>query len=96
MPSLIEKLTKKEHNLPDKEKVLVGRSKKCDIQLLDKDRTVSREHAEINKKEGNYYIIDLNSTNRTYVNDVEISEVVLSNNDEIKFGEYETIFKQED
>ena len=48
---------------------------------------VSRIHCCINKRENNYYLSDLNSTNGTYLNGKEVvpgKEVLLSANDELK------------
>ena len=48
---------------------------------------VSRIHCCINKRDNNYYISDLNSTNGTYLNGKEVipgKEVLLSANDELK------------
>ena len=48
---------------------------------------VSRIHCCISKKENNYYLADLNSTNGTYFNGTEVTpgkEVLLSANDEIR------------
>jgi pSer/pThr/pTyr-binding forkhead associated (FHA) protein len=66
----------------DKESVIIGRGDEItktipDIDLSEqeydiKNPLVSREHAIIIKKEKKYYIKDLNSTNKTYLNQKQI------------------------
>ncbi|HEX7667189.1 MAG TPA: GGDEF domain-containing protein [Polyangiaceae bacterium] len=68
----------------------VGRSSKCDLSL--DQESVSRHHARITrgKKRGDtpveYSIMDLGSTNGTYVNDRPITERTLKDGDQIKIG----------
>ena len=57
---------------------------------------VSRIHCSISKRENNYYISDLNSTNGTFLNGKEIlpgKEVLLSANDELKICSQEFYIK---
>jgi len=68
---------------------MIGRSSKVDIQI-DED-SISRNHALIEKRDGEYVIRDLESTNGTYVNDRPIRTHQLRDGDQIKFGS--TIFK---
>jgi len=68
---------------------MVGRSSKVDIQI-DED-SISRNHAIIEKQEGEFVIRDLESTNGTYVNDRPIRTHQLRDGDQIKIGS--TIFK---
>ena len=44
---------------------VIGRSRGCDIRILD--LMVSRKHCQLEKREDGYYIKDLNSTNKTIV-----------------------------
>lgn len=56
---------------------------------------VSRLHARIIRQEQRYYIEDLNSTNGTYLNDVELEyhqPQELNRNDRIRFGAEEYVF----
>jgi diguanylate cyclase (GGDEF)-like protein len=62
----------------------VGRGAENTI-VLDMDN-VSRQHARVLQKKDGYYIEDLNSTNGTYVNDIEIKYDRLRNGDLIKIG----------
>ena len=57
---------------------------------------VSRIHCCISKKENNYYLSDLNSTNGTYLNKQEVTpgkDALLSANDEIRVGGYDFYVK---
>ncbi len=57
---------------------------------------VSRIHCCISKKENNYYLSDLNSTNGTYLNGKEVApgkDVLLSANDEIRVTSQEFYIK---
>ena len=57
------------------------------VDFVPSQEGVSRIHCCINKKEDNYYLEDLNSTNGTYLNYQEVipgKETLLSANDEIR------------
>ena len=77
------------HDIGD-ELVTVGRSPESKI-FLD-DVTVSRQHAEIFKREQpdgkGFRIRDAGSLNGTYVNRVRVDSVDLRNGDEIQIGKY--------
>lgn len=77
-----------------KGETLIGRDEECEIRL--EDGRTSRTHAKIvgdpGHKSGPYFkIIDLDSTNGTYVNDKRISEATLSDGDRLHIGY--TVFK---
>jgi eukaryotic-like serine/threonine-protein kinase len=68
-----------------------------DIDLAEYDRGIaSRNHAEI-RREGDFFnLVDLGSTNGTYLNDVRIPPNLpqrLNQNDRIKIGEVEMTFR---
>ncbi len=78
----------------DKAEIIIGRDDDCDIRLQD-ERT-SRKHTKIvgepGRKSGPYFkVVDLGSTNGTYINDKRIKEAALSDGDRIHIGH--TIFK---
>jgi diguanylate cyclase (GGDEF)-like protein len=54
------------HSLSDRP-LFVGRGEDCDIRVLD--TSVSRRHARIEKIGSDYFVLDMQSTNGTYVND---------------------------
>jgi pSer/pThr/pTyr-binding forkhead associated (FHA) protein len=64
--------------------VLIGREGDADIQL--DEPLVSRAHARIECRGGEYVVIDLGSTNRTRVNDEVVRERVLAHGDRLRFG----------
>ncbi len=91
MPVIVQRQNEiiiNKHPLPPSG-LTIGRSVKNDI-FLD-DASVSQQHAKIEVKElkdGSliYFIIDLESTNHTLVNQQAISEHLLSDQDEIEIG----------
>ena len=63
----------------------IGRASRSDLPI--DQESVSRHHARITKSaEGTFRILDLGSTNGTYVNDVAVSEAKLKDADQIKIG----------
>ena len=74
-----------------KNNFVVGKSHEADYQISD-NRKVSRKHAYFRISNGECYIKDNNSTNHTFVNGKLLQpnvEVMLSNNDYIRFGDEE-------
>lgn len=69
--------------------ITIGRDLENDL-IIEQD-IVSRKHAKIIYKDGNYIIVDLNSTNGTYVNHKLIKSHLLRSGDLITIGG--TIFK---
>ncbi len=66
---------------------------------LMNDPRISRLHAAITENEGRFSIMDLNSTNGTYVNDKEVmpgQDEQLFNNDKIRLADREFIYKSGD
>ena len=64
---------------------LIGRERsQCGVYL--RDPNVSRRHAELSYDGSNWHIVDLNSTNGTLVNDVDVDECVLRDGDLITVG----------
>lgn len=67
------------------ETISIGRNEHNDI-IVD-DVFVSYEHANINRNKQGYWLTDLNSTNKTYLNSQPVAEgVLLQNGDRIKIG----------
>lgn len=62
----------------------IGRSQNCELQLADE--LVSREHLQIYWKEGQWWIQDLGSLNGTYLNNVLIHELPLTNKMTLELG----------
>lgn len=74
----------------------VGKERvKVDYCISD-NNTISRTHAQITYKNGEYYITDLKSTNYTYVNGNKVAadqEIKLRNGDKIKLSDEEFEFR---
>lgn len=68
-----------------KDTTTIGRSTQSDIQLLTGG--VSRSHARIEYHNNVYMLVDLNSTNGTWVNGHSIHAHPLANGDRLKIGE---------
>ncbi len=64
-----------------------------DNNLVIKDDTVSRYHAQIIQEDDAYIIHDLESTNGTWVNQVRIKEAYLTEGCALRFGSAEFIFQ---
>jgi pSer/pThr/pTyr-binding forkhead associated (FHA) protein len=64
-----------------------------DNDIVIKDPYVSKQHFQIIKDEGKYYLEDLNSANGTSLNSNKVLDVVkLKNGDIIKIGQIEFLF----
>jgi pSer/pThr/pTyr-binding forkhead associated (FHA) protein len=77
----------------EKPEMTIGRLTDCDI-FLD-DNMVSGNHAKIemtesvqNKGSFDYFILDLGSTNQTFVNNEAITRKKLKHNDRIRIGRH--------
>ncbi|MFZ3089736.1 MAG: sigma 54-interacting transcriptional regulator [Nitrospirota bacterium] len=68
----------------DKGLLRIGSKKENDVVI--EDNTVSRFHAQIEEKKGQYIIKDLNSTNGTFVDDLRVSEAFLNEGSIIRLG----------
>jgi len=70
---------------PVKEAVTFGRAESNTVVL--RDAKVSRQHAKIIVQGEEHVLVDLNSSNGTFVNGERIEEHVLANNDEFQIGD---------
>lgn len=78
----------------EKELVVIGKLQTASDAVIDLP-TVSRVHAKIKKKEGSYYLTDLNSRNGTTVNGRLLKaeeEYCLQNEDEVAFAQARYVF----
>jgi len=87
MPKFIIKTGKyqgKTLKLPERT-ITIGRELECDIRVSDSD--VSRKHCELVLREGELYVVDFESRNGTYVNDLPIQEETpLHAGDQLRVG----------
>lgn len=81
-----------EHIL-DKPSVRIGRREGNDIRI--DNLAVSGNHAKIEKIDGSYIIVDLKSTNGTFVNNKKIVQAKLRHLDEIIIGKHILVFEEE-
>lgn len=71
--------------------VRLGRSLDNDIVLPEDP--VSAEHCRLERHESSFRLVDLGSTNKTWVNGREIGNAVLKNGDEIRVGRTTFVFE---
>jgi pSer/pThr/pTyr-binding forkhead associated (FHA) protein len=73
----------------------IGRDTDCQLQI--DDRAVSHKHAVIrlNRADDKYYLIDLDSTNGSFVNEEKVKQQVLQHEDLIRIGWTELTFIDE-
>lgn len=73
---------------------MIGRAMICDIRL--QDPSVSLKHAKIVCENDRYYIQDLKSTNKTYLNEKEVKRKMrLKHGMKVKFGDVVCEFKEQ-
>jgi Protein of unknown function (DUF3662)/FHA domain len=77
----------------DQRRVLIGRSRECDVQLADPN--VSRRHAELRQEGASYWIVDLDSTNGIEVNGRKLKRSKLESGDRVTLGSTEITFTRE-
>jgi hypothetical protein len=78
-------------NLPAR----VGRGPQAAIRL-DKDLSVSRQHAEVYQREGELRLRDLGSSHGTQLNGQPVADSLLRPGDRVKFGSTEMILQVEE
>jgi pSer/pThr/pTyr-binding forkhead associated (FHA) protein len=76
-----------------KSSIRIGRRPGNDIRI--DNLAVSGNHAKIEKVDGSYIIVDLKSTNGTYVNNKKILQAKLNHMDEITIGRHTIVFEDE-
>lgn len=74
----------------DKPRMLIGRADHNDIAI--DSRFVSRHHALLMHHDGSTFLMDLNSSNGTFVNARRVSNYVLENDDVIMVGHHKIKF----
>lgn len=82
----------KQHEVKQR-RVVLGRSRDCDIQLSDTN--VSRRHAELRQEGASYWMVDLGSTNGMEVNGKRVKRVKLRDGDTVTLGETDVVFSRE-
>ncbi|MGY6555464.1 MAG: diguanylate cyclase [Wenzhouxiangella sp.] len=64
--------------------LVIGRGNRCDFRI--NERSVSREHCRVFARDGRYWVEDLGSTNRSFVNDQPIERCGLADGDQLRVG----------
>ena len=76
----------------DKRRVVIGRSKECEIKLADPN--ISRRHAEVRQEGSAYWLVDLDSTNGSAVNGHRTARAKLESGDTITVGSTDLLFER--
>jgi Protein of unknown function (DUF3662)/Inner membrane component of T3SS, cytoplasmic domain len=76
----------------DKRRVVIGRSKECEIKLSDPN--TSRRHAEVRQEGAAYWLVDLDSTNGSAVNGHRTARAKLESGDTITIGSTDLLFER--
>jgi hypothetical protein len=82
-----------ERRVVDRRRLVIGRSRDCDIQLSDPN--VSRRHAELRQEGASYWIVDLDSTNGIEVNGRRLKRAKLEDGDRVTLGSTDVVFHRE-
>ncbi len=71
----------------------IGSDASCDIVVTDS--TISAKHASLRHKEGKFFLIDLDSTNGSYLNDngESVAREEIKDNDVLRLGDVRFKFK---
>jgi hypothetical protein len=72
---------------------LLGRGTDCDLRLVDPG--VSRHHAELRVEGGQVVLVDLGSTNGTFVNGQPVRRVALADGTHVSLGRTTLVFRQD-
>jgi hypothetical protein len=70
--------------------MVVGRSPDCGIRV--EEASVSSEHARLVRDDDGWRVVNLLSTNGTFVNDKKISNAAIADGDHVRFGRAEFVF----
>ena len=73
--------------------VILGRGTDCDLRLVDPG--VSRHHAEIRVEDGEVVLVDLGSTNGTFVNGQPVRRVPLTDGTRVTLGRTTLVFRRD-
>jgi hypothetical protein len=73
---------------------LLGRGTDSDLRLVDPG--VSRHHAELRLEDGDVVLVDLGSTNGTFVNGQPVRRVLLTDGTRVTLGRTTLVFRNDD
>jgi hypothetical protein len=72
---------------------ILGRGTDCDLRLVDAG--VSRHHAELRIEDGEVVLVDLGSTNGTFVNGQPVRRVILADGTQVTLGRTTLVFRRD-
>jgi hypothetical protein len=72
---------------------MLGRGTDCDLRLVDPG--VSRHHAELRVEDGEVVLVDLGSTNGTFVNGQPVRRVSLTDGTQVTLGRTTLVFRRD-
>mgnify|MGYP005843794087 CR=1 FL=1 len=73
--------------------IVLGRDETCDVVIPN--NAVSRRHAQIIQTDGQFILEDLNSRNKTFLNNREVTTAALKNDDKIKICDFLFLFSDD-
>jgi Protein of unknown function (DUF3662)/FHA domain len=73
--------------------IILGRGTDCDLRLVDQG--VSRHHAEIRVEDGDVVLVDLGSTNGTFVEGQPIRRISLTDGTRVTLGRTTLVFRRD-
>lgn len=74
----------------------MGKERSYVDYFVTNNNAVSRSHADIITRDSGYFVVDLNSKNRTYINNVPLTaqeETRISDGDSLRLGNEDFIFR---
>jgi pSer/pThr/pTyr-binding forkhead associated (FHA) protein len=72
---------------------MLGRGTDCDLRLVDPG--VSRHHAELRVEDDEVVLVDLGSTNGTFVNGEPVRRVALTDGTRVTLGRTSLVFRRD-
>jgi pSer/pThr/pTyr-binding forkhead associated (FHA) protein len=73
--------------------IILGRGTDCDLRLVDPG--VSRHHAEIRVEGDEIVLVDLGSTNGTFVNGQPVRRITLTDGTRVTLGRTTLVFRRD-
>ncbi|MGI9067410.1 MAG: sigma 54-interacting transcriptional regulator [Pyrinomonadaceae bacterium] len=74
--------------------VVIGRDTSATLCIAD--ASVSRRHSQIDKEENKFVLLDLDSLNGTFINDVPVKRRTLQHGDRVRIGDSQFLFLMQD
>jgi Fe-S-cluster-containing hydrogenase component 2/CRP-like cAMP-binding protein len=68
--------------------IVIGRSSACDVVVPKESKAVGRRHCRIEERDGDVWVIDLDSANHTLLNGERIREAIVTEGDRIGVVDY--------